>query len=106
MTAAWVGGILGLVLGFFGAFFGIYASIKNTETTKERAFIIKIAIATCIYASVFLFLILLVILGTLPNYYFWIIVSPQFFLLGPFIYWGNRRLEQYRSEESENPADV
>ena len=92
------GGILGGVLGIAGGILGTYCSIKNTNSSREQAFMIKASVIGWIAILVFLGLMF-----ALPNpyrYYLWI---PYGILLPLGIITGNRRQQAIRrEEESQN----
>lgn len=93
----WIGGIAGGVIGIAGGVVGTYFSIKNTNGPRERAFMIKSAVAGWIAILVFLALLL-----GLPNQYRWFMWIPYSILLPLAIIYGNRRQQQIIKEESQN----
>lgn len=103
-TVAIIGGITGAVIGIGGGVFGTYMSIKNTQTPRERQFIIRLAagfwLILCVWVGVPL---LLVLANVLPLELFWVILLPFYVLLGPFIQWGNRRLAAIRAADLHDP---
>lgn len=47
MDTANIGGIIGSVLGILGGLVGTYFSIRNTNSPRERRFVIRAAILVC-----------------------------------------------------------
>ncbi len=71
MNAGLIGGILGVTIGIIGGLIGTYASIKNTNGPKEKAFMIKAAIVFWIASMVFL--LSLILLPKPYNFLPWIV---------------------------------
>ena len=92
-----IGGILGGVLGIAGGIFGTYFSIKNTNGSRERAFMIKASVIGWIAILVFLGLMFV-----LPNPYRYFLWIPYGILLHLGIVTGNRKQQKIRREESQN----
>ena len=101
-TVGLVGGIAGGVLGMLGALAGTYASIRNTNGPRERACMIRAAVACWLGFSAFL--------ATLS-----LVPAPWRFLPGlvyipaliAFIKWTNERQARIRAEdlgEAEHPG--
>lgn len=93
----WIGGIAGAVIGVAGGIIGTYFSIKNTNGPRERAFMVKSAVVCWLAIVVFLGL-----LFVLPNPYRWLMWIPYSILLPLGIFYGNRRQQAIREEESQN----
>lgn len=92
-----IGGIAGGILGLLGGIAGAYFSIKNTNSQRERAFVIKCSVVCFIAISVFCALML-----TLPSpsrHFLWI---PYSILLPWGIVVGNRKQQRIRETESQN----
>lgn len=105
----YVGGILGSVLGLCGGIIGTYFSIKNTHSSEERSFMVKVAAA---FWLAFLLLLALPMalsyLGIIPRWAPFISMTIAACLLGPVIIWGNKRQAEIRQkslEKEENPAE-
>ena len=92
-----IGGILVGVLGIAGGIFGTYFSIKNTNGSRERAFMIKASVIGWIAILVFLGLMF-----ALPNPYRYFLWIPSGILLPLGIVTGNRKQQKIRREESQN----
>ena len=94
-----IGGIIGGLGGLAGGIIGTYCSIKNTNSPRERAFMIKVSVIGWIAILVFVGLMF-----ALPNpyrYYLWI---PYGILLPLAIITGNRKQQRIRQEESQNKS--
>jgi len=89
-----IGGIVGAAIGFAGGLVGTYFSIRNTESPRERAFVIRAAI--WLWAAVGTFLALLFLLPSPWRYLMWVPYG-LFFPLA-IIYW-NKRQTNIRKEE-------
>lgn len=96
MNAAWIGGIVGSLIGIAGGLFGTYCGIRNTRSPRERSFMVRSA-AVC-WGGVLLFLALLFVL---PNPYRWFLWIPYAILLPLGIVHGNRTQQRIRREESQ-----
>jgi len=94
-----IGVIIGGLGGLAGGIIGTYCSIKNTNSPRERAFMIKVSVIGWIAILVFVGLMF-----ALPNpyrYYLWI---PYGILLPLTIITGNRKQQRIRQEESQNKS--
>lgn len=98
-----VGGIAGCVLGVAGGVVGTYFSLKNTETERERALMVRYVAAFWAVGLAVLALMLLAAFGVLPEAVYWAVWIAFMCLLGPAIALGNRRLARARSEGSPEP---
>ncbi len=93
-TAGMVGGIVGSVLGVMGGVIGTWASIKNTNGPRERAFVVRASALLWLGVTAFVAGLLLV---PFPwNALLWVPYGP---LLVLCIRWWNRKLMQIRTEE-------
>jgi len=98
-TIGWIGGLGGGAIGLLGGALGTYFSIKNTKTSAERSFVIKISIAIWAAVIVLVFLPLaLAIAHLIPQWVCWACVAVFFVLLLPIILWGNRRQAELRKQ--------
>lgn len=91
----WIGAIAGGLIGLAGGIIGTYFSIKNTQSTRERAFMIKSAVV--VWVAIVIFAVLLI---ALPNPYRWFLWVPYSILLPVGIVYGNRRQQAIRQQES------
>lgn len=99
-TVAIIGGITGTAIGIGGGLLGTYMSIKNTQTPRERQFIIRLAVGFWLILSVWMGVPLVLVLAkVLPLEIFWVIVLPFYVMLGPFIRWGNQRQAAIRAAD-------
>jgi hypothetical protein len=96
-TIGWIGGIIGCVIGCTGGVIGTYFSIKNVNGPKERAFMIKCAVAAWIAIAVFIAGLVL-----LPDPYRHLLWIPYGIALTLGIRYSNRR--QHMIRESEKRA--
>ncbi|MBN2591019.1 MAG: hypothetical protein JXA96_14225 [Sedimentisphaerales bacterium] len=92
----WIGSVLGIFIGLAGGIVGTYFSIKNTNSPRERSFMIKVGIV-CL-AGVFIFLALLFLL---PKSYRWFIWIPYAIVLALGISYGNKTQQKIREHESQ-----
>lgn len=105
-TVGIIGGIAGAVIGLGGGLFGTYMAIKNTQTPRERQFMIRMAAGFWLVMVLWMGLPLALILAkVLPVWSFWVILAPFYIGLGPFIRWGNRRQNAIRAADSRD-ADL
>ena len=93
MNAGLVGGSIGSLIGVAGGVIGTYFGIKNTNSARERAFMIRSAIVCCI--GVVLFFAITVFI---PPMRLWIGILCV--ILFPFVIrYMNRRHAAIRREE-------
>jgi hypothetical protein len=90
-----IGGLLGTLVGLAGGLVGTYFSIKNTNGPRERAFMIRSALAMWGF-----FLLLFGSMFLLPNPYRWFMWLPFTILLPLCILYGNKRQQEIRREET------
>ena len=95
ITAGWLGGLVGSVIGVLGGALGTYFSIKNTAGPMEKAFMVKFAAIGWI--GIAAFLSLLFVLARPYNFLLWVSYG---ILLPICIVYCNRRLQQIRQLES------
>ncbi len=101
MHAGWIGAIVGVIGGGIGGIIGAYFSIKNTNSARERAFMVK-ACAVC-WIAIIVFLGLMVLL---PNPYRFLLWIPYGILLPLGIIYGNRAQQRIRQEEETRDKDA
>lgn len=95
MNAGWMGGIVGGLLGAVGGAFGTYCGIKNTNGSRERAFMTKASIVCWAYVLCYFLLLVL-----LPYPYGWFAAIPYVLFLCLGIVYANRIQQRIRQEES------
>jgi len=94
------GAILGPILGLLGGVLGAWCSIKNTNSPRERRFMIQMTIFFCIYMTVLMGLPLtLALAGVIAMRSYWMCAILFFVSLGPLILWGNARQRRIQIEE-------
>jgi hypothetical protein len=81
----WGGAILGSALGIAGGVLGTWASIWNTQTPAERAFMVRCAIGTWLAVAVFVAAMVWV-----PAPYKWFLWIPYLVAMLVAIPWMNR----------------
>lgn len=94
-----IGAIIGGLCGLAGGIIGTYFSIKNTNSPRERAFMIKASVIGWI--AIFVFVGLMFALPNPYRYYLWI---PYGILLPLAIVTGNREQQRIRQEESRDKS--
>ena len=99
MNAGLIGGIAGIVIGSTGGIIGTYFSIRNTESARERAFMIRASVVVWTLGA--LFLILLIGLSSPYRFLLWI---PYSILLPFGIIYGNKTVQRIRAEEAQRRA--
>jgi hypothetical protein len=96
---AWVGGILGGLLGIGGGALGTYFTIKNTQGPRERAFTIRASIVCWAFVIAFL-----VGLWLIPFWYNMLLWVPYPILLVLGIRKWNQTQLRIRQQESGQGA--
>ena len=96
MSAGMIGGICGSVIGVLGGLIGTYFSIKNTNSPREKAFMIKFAIS--IWIGIAAFLVLLLSLPKPYNFLMWI---PYGIALPIAIIYCNKTQNKIREEDKK-----
>ena len=91
-----IGAVIGGICGFLGGIIGTYFSIKNTDSHRERTFVIK-AVVVC-WLVIILFLTLLL---TIPQPYNWLVWIPYGILLPFGIRFWNSKQTEIRRQETE-----
>ena len=95
MDAGWIGGIFGTVIGALGGAIGTYYSIVNTQSKRERNFVIKVSIV--MWILVIAFVLGLLLLPKPYNLFLWI---PYAFGLTTGIPYVNARQQAIRDSEA------
>lgn len=98
-TAGLIGGILGSVLGCLGGALGTYFSIRNARPGPQRRFMIKSSVAMWIIVLIMAGMIWASMTGLLPQWTVWLAQGLFFILLGPAIYFGNKRYANLAKDE-------
>jgi len=96
MNPGLMGGIAGSLIGVAGGLIGTYCSIKNTNGTRERSFVIRSAAACWVGVSLFIAAALLWRQGRV-----WMFVAYGILLPLVIRYW-NRKQMTIRREEQTN----
>ena len=94
-----IGVIIGGLGGLAGGIIGTCCSIRNTDSPRERAFMIKASVIGWI--AILVFVGLMFVLPTPYRYYLWI---PYGILLPLAIITGNRKQQRLRQEESQDKS--
>jgi len=96
MNPGVIGGIVGAVGGFIGGIIGTYFSIKNTNSPRERSFMVRCAIVVWVGIIVFLGL-----LFTIPKPYSYLLWILYAILLPTGIRYSNRIQTKIREEDKK-----
>jgi hypothetical protein len=96
MNPGFIGGIAGSLMGVAGGLIGTYFGIKNTNSARERSFVIRSAVACWVGASLFIASTLL-----WPKERTWIFVAYGIVLPLAIRYW-NKKQTAIRREEKTN----
>ena len=91
-----IGGIAGGIVGVIGGLIGTYFSIVNTQSRKERAFMIRASIIT--WVAITGFVALLILLPHPHRLWLWV---PYGILLPLGIIKVNRRVAEIRAQEND-----
>ena len=101
MDVGLIGAIGGSTIGLLGAAFGTYCGIKSTKTPAECRFAVRCAIAIWIAGSLLIGLpLLLSLIDIIPVWSYWMAFALFFILLGPAIFWMNKRQATLRGEKA------
>ncbi|MBW8040370.1 MAG: sigma-70 family RNA polymerase sigma factor [Planctomycetes bacterium] len=94
------GAVLGPLLGLLGGIFGTWMSIKNTQSARERRFMVIMGIACWIALILFIAVpLVLSLTGVIPKLAYWPSFGLFFVLLAPSIVWSNARQRRIQKEE-------
>ena len=96
MNSGLIGSIGGGALGILGGVVGTYFSIRNTNSPRERAFMIKASILCWVFVLAFVFGMWLI-----PGFYKALLVPIYVVGLVAGILSGNKKQAQIRAEESK-----
>lgn len=95
MDTASIGGIIGSVFGILGGAVGTYFSIRNTNSPRERRFVVRVAIFAWLVLG--LLTVLAVLLLPSLRAWAWVPICVIVVVGGPLL---NRRQELIRREEA------
>jgi len=107
-----VGAILGPIVGILGGVLGTKVSIENTDSPRERQFMIKVAKITWTLAGLFCLMIFAFVFLSVRSHPWWkthpVVVTIAFISMGfayaigltALILWTNRTQRRIRSEEA------
>jgi Ca2+/Na+ antiporter len=98
-SIGWAGAIVGSVVGILGGVVGNYFSVKNTNSPRERAFMIKASVVCWVFVLTFVLGMCLI-----PGFYKILLVPIYVVGLVAGILLGNKKQAQIRSEESKRAA--
>jgi len=99
MNIGLIGGIAGTVIGVTGGVIGTWASVRNTSSPRERAFVVKASVIGWVAAIVFITLLLV-----LPSPWRFLLWVPYGIALPLGILTWNRKQQRIRQEESQDTA--
>lgn len=92
--AGWIGGIVGSVIGILGGLFGTWCSIRNTNSPREREFVVKASVMCWVFVGGFLAAMFLI-----PSPFRFLLWIPYpFLLVAGIVYW-NRGQQRIREED-------
>jgi RNA polymerase sigma factor (sigma-70 family) len=101
------GAVLGPLLGLLGGVIGTWASISNTNSARERRFMIRMSILFWLSLLLMIGLpFVLALTGMIPKWCYWMPFALFFVLLIPAIVLGNRRQRQIQIEEGTYVAQM
>lgn len=100
VAAGFSGAVLGPILGLLGGVLGSWCSIKNTNSPRERRFMIRMTVLLWLLLFALVGLPLTMVLAEMaPPWICWFCLGMFFVLLLPLIFWGNARQRRIQSEE-------
>jgi hypothetical protein len=97
------GAVLGPLLGIFGGLLGTWAGIHNTQSPRERRFMIRMSLLTWGLLAALMGVVTLALLGVIPRWVFWVSFAVFFALLPPLILLANARQRLIQMEEGTYP---
>jgi len=104
VAASCCGAILGPIIGLIGGILGAWASVRCTNSPRERRFMIRMTILMWL-----LFLVLvgvpltLALVGCLPKWAYWSCFAVYLIILFPLIFWSNAHWRRIRIEDGTYP---
>lgn len=91
-VVAWVGALLGPILGLLGGVFGAWCSIKNTRSPRERRFMIRMTVLVSLLLIALIGVpLVLMLTGAIHRGVYRVCLGAFFVVLVPLIFWGNAR---------------
>lgn len=100
LAAGLSGAILGPIIGLLGGVLGAWCSIRNTNSPRERRFMIQATILLWVLLAVLVGVPLtLVLAGLIPKWVCWVCWAVFFAGLLPLILWTNRRQRRIQIED-------
>ncbi len=100
LAAGLSGAILGLILGLLGGLLGVWCGIRNTNSPRERRFMIWLVVLVYALLAVLAGLPLtLTLAGLLPQWACWSCLGVFFAVLLPLIFWSNAHQQRIQIEE-------
>lgn len=100
VAAGFSGAVLGPILGLLGGVLGSWCGIKNTNSPRERRFMIRMTVLLWLLLFALVGLPLTMVLaGMVPPWICWSCLGMFFVLLLPLIFWGNARQRRIQIEE-------
>jgi RNA polymerase sigma factor (sigma-70 family) len=100
MAAGLSGAILGPIFGLLGGLLGAWCSIRNTNSPRERRFVIRMTILVWLLLFALVGLpMTLALAGVISRAAFWSWATAFFVLLLPLILWGNAHQKRIQVEE-------
>lgn len=94
-----IGAIGGAAIGVLCGVIGTYFSIKNAKTPAERRFGVKYVISVWVAVSLLMGLLALSFISVILWRIYWVAFAVFFILLGPSIFWANKRQALLRREK-------
>lgn len=90
-TIGLIGGIAGAVIGLAGGVIGTYVSVRSARTPDERRAAVRSAVAAWLAVSAVGLVLVLMLIGVVPGWLYWLVLCAFFVALGPGIAYLNRR---------------
>jgi hypothetical protein len=100
LAASLSGAVLGPILGLLGGILGVWCGIRNTNSPRERRFIIWMLVLVYLLLFVLVGLPLtLTLAGLIPAWAYWSCLGAFFVILVPLIFWSNAHQQRIQIEE-------
>lgn len=102
---AWVGALLGPVLGVLCGAFGSWRGIKNTKSPRERQFMIRMTVLIWILVAALIGVPLaLLLMHAIPRWAFSVCLWSFFGVLVPLSHWSNARQRRIQDDDGTYQA--